>query len=428
MKRFFLLWLCLSTVGMAYSQSIEQVITKNHSLTANNYQAYPEPTWQQSSAPLGYVPFYISTYNRHGSRFLINPKDYTYPQQVLGKADSANVLTPAGKRTLDIVNSMNVMAEKRLGELTPAGARQHRDIARRMYHNFPEVFADSATIDTRSTIVIRCILSMMNECMELQGLNPALRISSDASLHDMPYLNRDNTKLNKLLRLPEAEAVYRDIAVKYVHPQRLMAALFSDSLFVKQHVEPARLMNNLFDIACNMQSHDTDMELYSLFTTRECIDLWSKNNISWYLYAGAAPQTKGWMPYREAELLRNILQTADDFLATGRHGATLRFGHESCLLPLVALLELEHYGKTYTDMDSLAEQWRSFEVFPMASNVQFVFYRKPGSEDVLVKVLLNEKERHMPMHTDVYPYYHWKDVKQYYDGKLRNYDESEYKN
>lgn len=428
MKRIFFLWIYTLVTGFVYSQTIEQVLTENRSLTANNYQAYPEPTWKQSPAPRGYVPFYISTYNRHGSRFLINPKDYTYPQQVLGKADSANVLTSVGKQTLDIVNRMNAMAEKRLGELTPAGARQHRGIARRMYHNFPEVFADSAGIDARSTIVIRCILSMMNECMELQGLNPALRISTDASLHDMPYLNRDNTKLNELSRLPEAEATRRYIAQKYVHPQRLMAALFSDSLFVKQHVEPARLMNNLFDIACNMQSHDTDMELYSLFTTRECIDLWSKNNISWYLYGGAAPQTKGWMPYKEAELLRNILRTADEFLATGRHGATLRFGHESCLLPLVALLELEHYGRTYTDMDSLAEHWRSFEVFPMASNVQFVFYRKPGSDDILVKVMLNEKERHMPISTDMYPYYHWKDVKQYYAGKLRKYDESEYKN
>ena len=94
----------------------------------------------------------------------------------------------------------------------------------------------------------------------------------------------------------------------------------------------------------------------------------------------------------------------------GKKQATLRFGHESCLLPLVALLELNHYGESYPDVEKLSEQWRAYDIFPMASNVQFVFFHKKGSNDVLVKVLLNEKETKLPVKTDVAPYYHWKDV------------------
>ena len=58
------------------------------------------------------------------------------------------------------------------------------------------------------------------------------------------------------------------------------------------------------------------------------------------------------MPYREADLLRNILDRADAALKEGKKQATLRFGHESCLLPLVALLELNHYGESYPDVKS----------------------------------------------------------------------------
>ena len=50
----------------------------------------------------------------------------------------------------------------------------------------------------------------------------------------------------------------------------------------------------------------------------------------------------------------------------------------------------------------------------MATNLQFVFYRnqkKPN--DVLVKVLLNEDEATLPIKSDVAPYYHWKDFKDY---------------
>ncbi len=170
-----------------------------------------------------------------------------------------------------------------------------------------------------------------------------------------------------------------------------------------------------------MQSHDTDMQLYSLFTDEECYDLWSCNNLYWYLTHACSPVTDGLMPYREADLLRNILDRADAALKEGKNQATLRFGHESCLLPLVALLELNHYGESYPDVEKLSEQWRAYDIFPMASNVQFVFFHKKGSNDVLVKVLLNEKETKLPVKTDVAPYYHWKDVESYYREKLDKY-------
>ena len=41
--------------------------------------------------------FYISTYMRHGSRYLIDPNDYRFPKQTLLKADSLNKLTATGK-------------------------------------------------------------------------------------------------------------------------------------------------------------------------------------------------------------------------------------------------------------------------------------------------------------------------------------------
>ena len=97
----------------------------------------PTPTAKQTAAPKGYEPFYISTYMRHGSRYLIDPNDYRFPKQTLLKADSLNKLTATGKNTLDIVLRMADMAEGRLGELTSVGARQHRGIAKRMYTNFP---------------------------------------------------------------------------------------------------------------------------------------------------------------------------------------------------------------------------------------------------------------------------------------------------
>ncbi|MCE2616837.1 MAG: histidine-type phosphatase [Phocaeicola sp.] len=426
MKKTLFFVLSLMMTFTIQAQKAFEDIKADRPLSANNYHAYPTPTTKLTDAPAGYEPFYISSYNRHGSRYLIDPNDYLFPKKTLSLADSLGMLTEKGKEVKDVVLKMSMMAENRLGELTPLGARQHRGIAERMYHNFPQVFEGNASVDARSTIIIRCILSMSNEILALRSLNPNLKVSMDGSEADMFYLNHSGKAFAPIYKDKEINKIREEFTNKHTHPERLMKELFKDDNYVKNNVNSKRLFQLLFDIACNMQSHDTDMELYSLFTDQECYDLWRCHNVSWFLSNGNSALTDGWMPYREAELLRDVLDKADKFMATDKHGADLRFGHESCLLPFVCLLELDDYGKEYNDMDALDQYWRSYEIFPMACNVQFIFYRKTGSDDVLVKCLLNEHEVRLPVSTNQAPYYHWTDVEKYYRAKLVKYDHSPY--
>ena len=65
-------------------------------------------------------------------------------------------------------------------------------------------------------------------------------------------------------------------------------------------------------------------------------------------------------------------------------------------------------------MENLHLHFSIYRLIPMAANVQLVFFRKAGSEDILVKFLMNENETSVPIKTDCYPYYHWSDVSSYY--------------
>lgn len=112
------------------------------------------------------------------------------------------------------------------------------------------------------------------------------------------------------------------------------------------------------------------------------------------------------------------MNTADTCIVKKNNSATLRFGHEVCLMPFACLLELGDCGYQTDDADKVAGVWRNYRIFPMASNVQFVFFRKKGSDDILVKVMLNENEMKLPVKSDIAPYYHWKDVETYYRNKL----------
>lgn len=422
MKRFMLLVIiCCFTLGLFAQTAKEEIFADIHR-SASNYYTYPAPAGQLTAPPKGYKPFYLSHYARHGSRFLINPEDYEKPLSIMREADQNGVLTPLGKQVLGVLDSMAGMAVKRHGELTPLGARQHRGIAGRMYQNYPEVFRGEAAIDARSTVVIRCILSMMSECLELQSLNPDLKIKNDASHYDMEYLNYQGKAFKEMRKSDEIAEAKAKFQREHLHPDRLMAALFNNQEYVKWKIDSGKLMNALFKLASNMQSHDTDLELYSIFTKEECYDLWLIENYDWYLTFGPSPLNGGKIPYVEANLLKNILETADTCIVKKENSATLRFGHEVCVLPLACLLELDDCGYQTDNADQVAEVWRNYRIFPMASNIQFVFFRKKGSDDILVKVMLNEQEMQLPVKSDLVPYYHWKDVEAYYKNKLAAFE------
>ena len=69
------------------------------------------------------------------------------------------------------------------------------------------------------------------------------------------------------------------------------------------------------------------------------------------------------------------------------------------------------------DVENVYKRVSIDKIIPMGANIQLVFYKKDGSDDVLVKFLLNENETSVPVRTDCAPYYHWTDVKAYWEER-----------
>lgn len=421
MMKKLLLIIALSAFAFNTLADTRADIKADPRISANNYHAYPDKDLPVlTPAPEGYEPFFIDHYGRHGSRWLIANDSYTYPVEQLEKAERHHVLTPRGQEVLQILRQLRDASDMRLGELSDIGAEQHQGIARRMYQNFPEVFRGNAHVDAKSTVVIRCILSMLNETDMLKSLNPDLYITTDASEHDMYYMNFTDSLVRPLRRL--GTPLVKDFAKKYVRPQQFLATLISNPQFATDSIEGQRFMAEMFDIAGNMQSHHQfeDVNLYDLFTDEEIYDLWRYNNARWYILSSETPITRGRVDYAQANLLGNFLDAADAAIASGTNSATLRFGHESVLLPLVCLMGLNGMDYKTTDLEEVADNWQCYKVFPMAGNVQWIFYKKPGSADILIKFLLNEHEATLGNNvaTDCFPYYHWADVRAYFKTKL----------
>ena len=428
MKRIVLSLLCaLACAGALWASNPLDEVIADYDRSGSNHYAYPIPgdipTPQLTPPPAGYRPFLIEHYGRHGSRWLTNAKSYTRPLRTLEQADKAGKLTPVGQRMLRDLRRVWLEAEDRAGDLSDLGAEQHQGIAQRMMHNFPTVFRPGAVIDARSTVVIRCILSMQNETMMMRAANPQLNITTDASYHDMYYMGwgyGEDTLANHIRK--DMDRVTDDLYRRNVRYDRFLDMLFTDTVGLNLTADNAvRMMTDVFGIAGSLQGHHVfdGWSMYHYFTNDEIFELWRLRNIYWYTHWANSPLNGGRMPFIERALLRNIIQSTDRAIEQRRYGADLRFGHETCLLPLACLMELDSVNLSTDDLDNLHLHWQDYNIFPKACNIQMVFYEPMhGQKDILVKVLLNEHEATLPVKAVEGPYCRWNDLRNYYLHKL----------
>ena len=272
-KLFYLIISALVLVAGAWAQNTaREAFAKDIHYSANNYLAYPDKNLPSlTPAPAGYQPFYINHYGRHGSRWLISPTDYSFPVQELTKGERNGKLTARGKEVLEVCRLMLNASNQRLGELSDIGAEQHQRIAQRMFQNFPEVWAGDAMVDARSTVVIRCILSMLNETAMLKSLNPSLRITTDASEHDMYYMNYYDSVA--VAAQKGARHLVDNLRDKLFTPKRLekmTLRLFNDKKFVRDSINSFRFENILFDLVGNMQSHHAFLRKHLSHQSHRC--------------------------------------------------------------------------------------------------------------------------------------------------------------
>ena len=374
----------------------------------HSYEYLPGPA---VPAPKGYVPFYISHYGRHGSRWHTSEKIYAEPLGILRKADSAGVLTPKGRDLLAKVEVIAADARDRYGDLSPRGVAEHRGIAERMYKAYPEVFSTGdgreCYVQSRSTLVPRCILSMAAFNERLKELDPRIRMVRTASARDLSYLaNGERDK-----DMDKAAREVADSAKRaWLHPERLLSALFTDE--APQVADPQRFMWDLFMLTSIAQDIDRpEWAFYDIFTPGELYALWESLNAYCYLTMGPSLRFGDPVVASARPLLRDFVETARRVI-DGKEplAASLRFGHDVYLTPLAALLQVEGASARVASVDEVRSCWSIEKVSPMAGNVQFVFFRNAAG-DVRVRVLYNERDARLPL--DGGPYYEWEALKRY---------------
>lgn len=424
MRKTLTLIFILGALFTAHSRTTIEDIRQNPLKAGGIYLAYPVSESLNTAPPKGYVPFYVSHYGRHGSRYLIGDNDYIWVTRLMERADSAKALTPLGLEVTKRLRQLRPMVEGRGGDLSALGERQHRDIGRRCITAFPQAFPDNAEITAKSTIVMRCALSMCAFAEGLKEVNPRLAIPREASMKNMDYLNYHSPQSNYYTRRDgEWAEENRKFKEAMTRPDRLVSSLFADTLFIHKNVNPGELMWGLYWIAVDMQDIESGIDFIDIFTPEELFDLWRSHNYSFYTTNCNHPLSKGLTVANAKNLLRNILESAADKIDRGCvAGADLRFGHDGNIIPLAAILNLEGCHASEGNPYRLHEVYSDYQIAPMAGNIQIVFFKpskKGTADDVLVKFMLNEREIAVDdLPTDNFPYYRWADVRDFWQSIL----------
>lgn len=391
MRKSFLMILLIVCALLAQAQTRQQM--------GGVYYAYPAPKKPVSvKAPEGYTPFYISHYGRHGSRWLPSDSRYIWVNQHF---DDESNLTPLGKKVKGWLTQVWENAKGNGGKLTKLGEKQHRGIADRMAHNFPQIFAKGNHVQARSSVVDRCAKSMQAFTDELRQLQPSLDMDVKTDSADMAWIAYTS---------PEVKALEnRTHIVAKVSPDRFLHQLFKDIMKVD---DPMKLMSEIHtiassiqDVGLNFKSYPRQIEkgLYGLFTDEEFKAFYDANNLRMTICNGVYPANER-IPARSAiSLWENVEAEADKALASDRPSATLRFGHDTSLYRLYSLMNMffarpDACCDTDAKMASYKKESDAMDVVvPMAANLQLVFYKKKQwdraypESNVLVRILCNER-------------------------------------
>ncbi|MDE5869401.1 MAG: histidine phosphatase family protein, partial [Muribaculaceae bacterium] len=392
----------------------------------------------QTPPPAGYVPFHLEHYGRHGSRWLIGANDYLTPVKNLEKAERAGKLTPLGKETLEALRKIEKDSHGRLGELTDKGALQHQAIGRRMAQIYPQLFTDSSHVDAKSTVVIRCILSMLNGLQGIREVAPNVSTTSDASHADMYFMNYDDKPAWKIKDKAE-ETVLKEYREKHKLSDNYLSRLVTDPQFARDSVAPDMMPYLYWVLASSQGISGEPWLLDKVFTADEAREAWRYDNGMWVLHCIDSPLTERRMPYTQRMLMKNIIESTDTAINSTRPSVNLRYGHDGILINFITLMELNDLGKEFASIEEAeAAGLRSYDLIPMAGNIQLVFYRPEATDnkrnkmsgksskedDILVKVLLNEREMRLPAVPVTGPYYKWSDLRDYYLKKIAPYMEN----
>lgn len=396
----------------AKAQSYNELLEENPERAGGVYHYYEYAPSTFTKAPKGYKPFYISHYGRHGSRYHTSENLFKGAIEILSSAEKAGMLTNEGMLLKNQIDTINAEHQGMFGMLTERGAAEHRGIAGRMSANYPEVFKGGrGEVECVSSYWPRCLISMANFTSAIRERNGELSFHYVTGPKYLDYISMD---LDTKAVAKQSNVLRRHLLDSLVSYDRFFAAIFTDPAKAAEFIpKPKEFMDNVFmagSISPNTLAHP---DIFSHFSTEELTGLWISRNDKFYYSYGISAEAGEYVSSIAKPLIEDIVAKADAAVRPeSDRAADLRFGHDVGLLPLVGTIGIDGMEERWKS-NGVHSHWFDFQMIPMASNLQMIFFRNKKG-DVLVKLVYNDRETHINAVKTVGGTFHkWDDLREY---------------
>lgn len=414
----------LLLIILAFSATGRAAIPADYTFGRLAGSAMPYPSEvTTASTPDSLTPVMINHVGRHGARYPTGPESAEIVSRMLMEAYDRGTLTPAGESLLALADSVREATSGRWGQLSPLGRCEQRDLAARMFMDFPSLFGRDASITAIASPKPRCIASMNSFIHELTLLNKGgLMITTQSGTPAADSLLRFfscNHQYRSLIISDTLQTMARAYEERLL-PDSVVATILTrltGANAAKGEKENLNLANAVYALIAGCGAMGIDADPGQWLSREDYARLWAYKNYSQYLrYSANAVTTL--TATMAAPLLRDIIGSTDRFIADSTHNAPviLRFGHAETLMPLLSLMGVPGAYFPEATPGEVTEEWHNFYLVPMAANVRLILFRGPGAT-LYGRVDLNEQPvRLLPGDDRVY--IPWSELRGYLESRL----------
>lgn len=410
------MWKSIVVLSMGFGLTIFPLAAQDKTINqemCGTYMLYPIPEKVEVSTPQGYEPIFINHVGRHGSRFPVSKESLEFVKSELEKQGKQNNLTKEGQSLLINIDHIIERCENNWGELSVVGAEELSGIAQRLRTNYgSKIFRK-----------VRCWVDPQNRCVSsyehfFKGISELLPFSP---IIDETKMVRQNNILNFFVSNQSYDRYKKSgnwISEYKLYQDEQLSNVNLLKKYLKDEEGVSAQTRRTFDLSLfsiwaitpNIPLSDSERPLIDI---QDLKPLWRVQNARQYLEKGPSPIGGGIQQNISIPLLKQFIETSEENLRTKEYGAFMRFAHAETIIPFAALLKIPEASEATDITADIVKIWKDYDVAPMAANIIWVFYQNKEG-DVLVKMMLNEREVAFPILTDNFPFYEWSKVKRYY--------------
>jgi len=402
-----------------------------------------------TNQPEGYEPVFINYVGRHGARHLASITSDSILFLVLKDAENEKALTNAGEK-LKRMDSLLLEVEKsNVSFISERGKEEQEAIGARMAHNFNAVFIGksgnikvSTTKKERTKQSARAFLKGLrpdtsivivnnfndNDNLAFYDVAPAYKSFKEDGNWKMTLANIQNTeKAKKLVEVLPKQFFTSDFIAKlnsnFLHFHSEKSDInYNSKSFVAGFYDACSIVASIDKEISKAGFKPEELDFSSLVPCSDLEGLDYINAAEEFLLKGPGTDNNGIQVKIAAPLLVSFLNSTEDYIASKKTIADLRFAHAETIAPFASLLDIKGASEPISpdNIFDYQQVWKCENIIPLSANIQWILYKHKTTGDLLVKLLLNEKEAEINGLKDSGTnfYYKLKDVKDFYTRKL----------